>query len=105
MDVAAPHDTARATRLAGFFYALGAGALWGTTGPLSTALYAAGATLTGIGFWRILLGTLGLIAYGMFHPGFFRIDRRGLLLAPVVTPGLAGPGCGGVRQTRSADAG
>src|SRR5438093_4196885 len=80
MDVAAPHYPARTTRLAGYLFALGAGALWGTTGPLSTALYAAGATLTGIGFWRILLGTLGLIAYGMFHPGFFRIDRRGLLL-------------------------
>src|SRR2546426_2881194 len=80
MDVAAPHYPARATRLAGYLFALGAGALWGTTGPLSTALYAAGAALTGIGFWRILLGTLGLIAYGMFHPRFFRIDRRGLLL-------------------------
>src|SRR5438093_6208786 len=80
MDVAAPHYPARTTRLAGYLFALGAGALWGTTGPLSTALYAAGAALTGIGFWRILLGTLGLIAYSMFHPGFFRIDRRGLLL-------------------------
>ena len=65
-----------ATRLAGYFFALGAGTLWGTTGPLSTALYAAGAALTGIGFWRILLGTLGLIAYGLFQPGFFRIDQR-----------------------------
>src|SRR5438034_9299523 len=80
MDVAAPHYPARTTRLAGYFYALGAGALWGTTGPLSTALYAAGAALTGIGFWRILLGTLGLIAYSMFHPGLFRIDRTVLLL-------------------------
>jgi len=80
MDVAAPHQPARATRLAGYLFALGAGALWGTTGPLSTALYAAGAALTGIGFWRILLGTLGLVVYGLLHPGFFRIDRRGLLL-------------------------
>jgi len=79
MDVATPRGP-RATRLAGYLFALGAGTLWGTTGPLSTALYAAGAALTGIGFWRILLGTLGLIAYGLLHPGFFRIERRGALL-------------------------
>ena len=46
-------------------HALGAGTLWGTTGPLSTALYAAGVPLTGIGFWRVLLGTAGLAVYGL----------------------------------------
>ncbi|HUL49271.1 MAG TPA: EamA family transporter [Gemmatimonadales bacterium] len=71
---------ARATRIAGYGFALAAGAVWGTTGPLSTALYKEGASLTGIGFWRILVGSLALIAYGMTRPGFFRIDRRGLLL-------------------------
>jgi drug/metabolite transporter, DME family len=71
---------ARATRLAGYLFALGAGTLWGTTGPLSTALYAAGAALTGIGFWRISLGAVLLAAYGLTRPGFFRIDRRGLLV-------------------------
>jgi drug/metabolite transporter (DMT)-like permease len=38
------------TRLVGYLYALGAGTLWGTTGVLSTALYAQGAEITGIGF-------------------------------------------------------
>ncbi|HEX6938487.1 MAG TPA: DMT family transporter [Longimicrobiales bacterium] len=71
-------------RLAGYLFALGAGTLWGTTGPLSTALYAEGAQLTDVGFWRILLSVLGLAAYGAFRPGFFRIDRRGLLLVGLV---------------------
>ncbi|HXQ29848.1 MAG TPA: DMT family transporter [Gemmatimonadales bacterium] len=70
----------RSTHLAGYLFALGAGALWGTTGPLSTALYAAGAALTGIGFWRISIGTVLLAAYGLTRPGFFRIDRPGLLI-------------------------
>ena len=59
-------------------FALGAGTLWGTTGPLSTALYAAGAALTGIGFWRISIGTLILVAYGLTQTGFFHVDRRGI---------------------------
>ena len=65
--------------LAGFLFALAAGSVWGTTGPLSTALYAEGQHLAGIGFWRVLLGLAGLALYGLFHDGFFRIDRRGLL--------------------------
>ncbi len=69
------------SRVAGYAFALGAGALWGTTGPLSTALYAEGAEITGIGFWRILLGTLALLAYGaLFRRDLFRLDRRALLL-------------------------
>jgi DME family drug/metabolite transporter len=80
VDAGAEQRAARSTRLAGYLFALGAGTLWGTTGPLSTALYAAGAALTGIGFWRVSLGTLALIAYGLTRPGFFRIDRRGLLV-------------------------
>lgn len=68
-------------RVVGYLFALGAGTLWGTTGPLSTALYAEGAPLTGIGFWRILLGTLGLAVYGaLFDRDLFRADRRGWLL-------------------------
>jgi drug/metabolite transporter (DMT)-like permease len=66
--------------IAGYVFGLGAGAVWGTTGPLSTALYAQGAALTGIGFWRILLGTLAFTAYGLVNRDLFRIDRRGLLL-------------------------
>jgi len=72
--------TTPSSRLEGYLFALGAGALWGTTGPLSTALYAAGAALTGIGFWRVFLGTLALASYGLTQPGFFRIDRRGVLV-------------------------
>jgi drug/metabolite transporter (DMT)-like permease len=66
--------------IAGYLCGLGAGAVWGTTGPLSTALYAEGAALTGIGFWRILLGSLAFAAWGTYDRDLFRIDRRGLLL-------------------------
>ncbi|MGD8496756.1 MAG: EamA family transporter, partial [Gemmatimonadales bacterium] len=55
-----------------------------TTGPLSTALYARGAELTSIGFWRIALGGLVLGTWGLSHRDLFRIDRRGLLLVALV---------------------
>jgi len=71
----------RARRFAGYLFALTAGSLWGTTGPLSTRLYAEGAAITGIGFWRILIGVAGLALYALVADrGVFRIDRRGLLL-------------------------
>jgi drug/metabolite transporter (DMT)-like permease len=66
--------------IAGYLFGMAAGAVWGTTGPLSTALYAEGAALTGIGFWRIFLGTLLLAVWGLTRPRFFEMDRRGLLL-------------------------
>lgn len=66
--------------LTGYIFALTAGALWGTTGPLSTALYAEGALLTDVGFWRVFLATLGLLAYGALRPEVLRADRRALLL-------------------------
>ena len=72
--------TTRHTRLLGYACALGAGSIWGTTGPLSTLLYAQGAALTGIGFWRLVLGIAAILAYGLTHPDLFRIDRRGWLL-------------------------
>ena len=68
------------TRLAGYLFALSAGAVWGTTGPLSTALYREGEAITGIGFWRLLIGLVGFLVYGLLHPGLFRIDRRAWLL-------------------------
>ncbi len=69
------------SRLAGYAFALGAGALWGTTGPLSTALYKEGEAITGIGFWRVLLGTAAVAAYGLIaRRDLFKVDRRGLLL-------------------------
>lgn len=74
----------RRTRLAGYAFGVCAGAVWGTTGPLSTALYAEGAALTAVGFWRIMLATLGFVIYGLFAPDLFRIDRRGILLVGVV---------------------
>lgn len=77
---AATTTTSRTTRLVGYACALGAGCIWGTTGPLSTALYAQGGTLTGIGFWRLVLGMVGILAFGFAQRDFFRIDRRGWLL-------------------------
>src|SRR5207249_2341172 len=56
MTATAHHTTPRASRLAGYLLALAAGATWGTTGPLSTGLYAL-MPATSIGFWRVLLGT------------------------------------------------
>src|SRR5581483_1008036 len=81
-QTAAPHGVpnASASRLAGYAFALAAGAVWGTTGPLSTALYKEGAALTGIGFWRILVASVVLLGYGLTRPGFFRFDRRGLVI-------------------------
>jgi DME family drug/metabolite transporter len=74
----------RARRLAGYAFGLCAGAIWGTTGPLSTALYAEGAQLTAVGFWRIFLATIGFVVYGLLARDLFRIDRRGLLLVGLV---------------------
>lgn len=71
----------RTSRIVGYFCALGAGAVWGTTGPLSTKLYAEGAAITGIGFWRLMLGTAGLALWALlFHREVFKVDRKGLLL-------------------------
>ena len=72
--------TARSTRLAGYMFALAAGAVWGTTGPLSTALYRAGEEITGIGYWRLVIGFVGLLVYGLFHRDLFRIEPKAWLL-------------------------
>ncbi|HET7321290.1 MAG TPA: EamA family transporter [Longimicrobiaceae bacterium] len=77
-------ETRRGRALTGYLLALCAGVLWGTTGPLSTALYAQGAVLTDVGFWRITLATLGFLVYGVARPGLFRIDRRGVLVVMVL---------------------
>lgn len=73
-------SNARNRAAAGYAFALAAGTIWGTTGPLSTALYAQGAQLTAVGFWRVLLAGLGFLVFGLFRPELFRIDRKGLLL-------------------------
>jgi DME family drug/metabolite transporter len=81
--------SAESRRFAGYLFALTAGTLWGTTGPLSTRLYAEGAALTGIGFWRVLLGGAGLVLYGLAADReMFRIDRRGLLVVALGGGGL-----------------
>jgi drug/metabolite transporter (DMT)-like permease len=72
------------TRIIGYACGLGAGAIWGTTGPLSTALYAEGTAISAVGFWRLLLAVLGLTIYGLFARDVFRIDRRGILLIMVL---------------------
>ncbi len=65
----------------GYLCALGAGSVWGTTGPLSTKLYDEGAAITGIGFWRLMLGTAGLALWAvLFQREVFKVDRKGLLL-------------------------
>lgn len=63
----------------GYAAAVGAGVLWGTTGPLSTALYAEGAALTGVGFWRVAIATAGLLVVGLVRRDLLRVDRRGAL--------------------------
>ena len=57
--------------MSGYLAALAAGTLWGTTGPLSTALYAAGAELTGIGFWRIAVASVGFLAVALLKRDMF----------------------------------
>lgn len=78
--VGTPGAAPRTARILGYSAAIGAGILWGTTGPLSTALYAEGAALTGIGFWRVALATAGLLAVGVARRDLLRVDRRGLLV-------------------------
>jgi len=74
-----PTSPGRRARLIGYAAAVGAGALWGTTGPLSTALYGEGAALTGVGFWRVAVAAVGLLAVGLARRELLRVDRRGLL--------------------------
>jgi len=70
-------------RVAGYLYAIAAGATWGTTGPLSTGLYDL-IPATSIGFWRVLLGTVCLGVWGLaFRRDLFRVDARGWLLVGV----------------------
>jgi DME family drug/metabolite transporter len=70
----------RRLRITGYLCALGAGATWGTTGPLSTGLYGL-MPATSIGFWRVLIGTVALAVWGLlFRRDLFRVDRRGWLL-------------------------
>jgi drug/metabolite transporter (DMT)-like permease len=78
-------STRTRTRTIGYLFALAAGATWGTTGPLSTALYAEGAQLTQVGFWRVALAVLGFAVYAaLIKRDIFRIDRAGLLLIALV---------------------
>lgn len=71
------------SRTLGYGCALAAGSLWGTTGPLSTALYAQGTDIAGVGFWRILAATVGMLAYGLIRPSLFRFDRTAVLVVGV----------------------
>src|SRR5207245_11481151 len=83
MTAPTSHAGPRASRIAGYLLALGAGATWGTTGPLSTGLYGL-MPATSIGFWRVLLGTGCLARWGLaFRRELFRADARGWLLVPL----------------------
>jgi DME family drug/metabolite transporter len=55
---------------------------------LSTALYAEGAQLTGIGFWRIALATAAFLVFGAFRRRMFAADRRTILLAALAGGGF-----------------
>jgi DME family drug/metabolite transporter len=67
-------------RLVGYICAMAAGATWGTTGPLSTGLYAF-MPATSIGFWRVLMGTVCLAIWALlFRRDLFRVDAHGWLL-------------------------
>ena len=61
-----------------------AGALWGTTGPLSTALYSQGVEVTGVGFWRVLVATTLFLLYGLVRRDLFHVDARGALIVVLV---------------------
>ncbi len=88
-EPAVQRPTSAAARRVGFAMALGAGICWGTTGPLSTALYAEGAALTAVGFWRIAFGGGALVAWAaLFRRELFDVDRRGLIVV-----GLLGGAC------------
>jgi DME family drug/metabolite transporter len=80
MTTTPAQTTNRATRLAGYLFALAAGAVWGTTGPLSTALYREGEAITGIGYWRLVIGFAGVLGYGLFRRELFRIEPKAWLL-------------------------
>ena len=72
--------TRRSNRIVGYLCALGAGATWGTTGPLSTGLYDL-MPATSIGFWRVLIGTIALVLWGvLFRRSLFQADRKGWLI-------------------------
>src|SRR5260370_173645 len=94
MTASAQPAMSRTARLAGYLFALSAGAVWGTTGPLSTALYRAGEAITGIGFWRLLVGLAGLVLYGCLRPELFRIEPRGRAVCGARVGGLRGAGAG-----------
>src|SRR5258708_29891908 len=57
----------RRVRMIGYLCALGAGATWGTTGPLSTGLYAF-MPPTRTRFRPVLIGTVALTAWGLVFP-------------------------------------
>ncbi|HEX4600143.1 MAG TPA: EamA family transporter [Gemmatimonadales bacterium] len=78
-----PPPRGGASRLTGYVLALAAGATWGTTGPLSTGLYAL-MPATSIGFWRVLLGTVCLALWALLvRREVFRVDASGWLLIGV----------------------
>src|SRR5712692_5838266 len=99
MTTTAQVPVSRTARLVGYLFALAAGAVWGTTGPLSTALYRAGEAITGIGFWRLLVGLGGGVLVALFEVAYqFGIAGTGvagaaalLYIAPVLVAVLAQP--------------
>jgi drug/metabolite transporter (DMT)-like permease len=87
--VSSPPTAARTSRrphrIIGYLCALGAGATWGTTGPLSTGLYKL-MPATSIGFWRVLVGTIALAGVGMAFAillGAYSVQLDTLVVKPI----------------------
>jgi drug/metabolite transporter (DMT)-like permease len=61
------------------------------TDPLSTALYAEGEAVTGIGFWRVLLGTLALVVGTVLLANFFFSGAKRIQAAPTAVAATIEP--------------
>jgi len=67
-----PGYVSRGSAIVGYLCAVGAGATWGTTGPLSTASTTDAAT--SIGFWRILIARSRWGCGARVPRDMFRVD-------------------------------
>lgn len=69
-----------------YLQAVSAGALWGSAGPFSVALFRMGLPPESVAVWRLVVGLLGLLLFALaVAPGRLAVDRRGLFL--MLVPG------------------
>lgn len=73
---------------AGYLEVVAAGALWGSAGPMSVALFRMGLPPTSVAVWRLVLGvaSLALVILAL-APDRLRVDRRAFLF--MLVPGGA----------------